>query len=297
MTGWVEILRAPVEQDLGPFSRYLRAQGIDSYVFEQSGAQCLCVPADSNSVLLHELLDQWNRGDVDTLRYQKSVAEISEFSAPSIFAQWRRFPLTLALLVASVVTFVMISTELGISAGGLHWLAAMTLQQLDISGENIRLLPMLPDIGQGWRYWTPIFLHFTWLHILFNGLMLLEMGRRIEIAQGSQRLLGLVMVCALASNLAQFYVDPGNLFGGMSGVIYALAGYCWLYQRQCPASGIDMPPGFMMIALIWLVLCMTGLVTLAGMGKIANAAHVGGLLSGLFLAALLVFRDKRLLSV
>lgn len=294
MTGWVEVLRAPVEQDLAPFSRYLRAQGIDSYVFEQSGVQCLCVPASSDSVLLRELVEQWNRGDVDIVRYQNPVFGNSHFSAPTIFAQWQRFPLTLVLLLVSVVIFLMVSTQLGISAGGLRWLAALTMQQLDISGENVRLLPMLPGIEQGWRYWTPIFLHFTWFHILFNGLMLLEMGRRIEIAQGSQRLLCLVLVCALASNLTQFYADPGNLFGGMSGVIYALAGYCWLYQRQCPAAGIDMPPGFMMIALIWLVLCMSGLVTLAGMGKIANAAHVGGLLSGLLLAGLLVFLDKRL---
>lgn len=292
MTGWIEVLRAPVEQDLVPFSRYLHAQGIDTYVFERSGSQCLCVPADSDSVLLRELIEQWNRGDIDALRYQDPVVEKNDFSAPTVFAQWRRFPLTLALLAVSVMTFVMVSTEFGISAGGMQWLAAMTLQQLDISGENIRLLPALPGIEQGWRYWTPVFLHFTWLHILFNGLMLLELGRRIEMAQGSQRLLLLVTVCALISNLTQFYVDPGNLFGGMSGVIYALAGYCWLYQRQCPAAGIDMPPGFMMIALFWLVLCMTGFVTLAGMGKIANAAHVGGLLSGLFLALLLVFADK-----
>ena len=44
----------------------------------------------------------------------------------------------------------------------------------------------------------------------------------------------LVMACGLVSNLAQFYADASTLFGGMSGVIYALAGYCWLYQRLRP---------------------------------------------------------------
>ncbi|MNY74110.1 hypothetical protein D3C86_2130590 [compost metagenome] len=32
--------------------------------------------------------------------------------------------------------------------------------------------------------------------------------------------------------------------------------------------------------LIWLVLCMSGLVSMLGFGAIANAAHVGGLLVG-----------------
>ena len=32
--------------------------------------------------------------------------------------------------------------------------------------------------------------------------------------------------------------------------------------------------------LIWLVLCMSGLVSMIGFGEIANAAHVGGLVIG-----------------
>jgi GlpG protein len=40
----------------------------------------------------------------------------------------------------------------------------------------------------------------------------------------------------------------------------------------------------MTMMLFWLVLCFSGLITIIGMGEIANAAHVGGLLSGLVLA-------------
>ncbi len=293
MTDWIEVLRAPVEHDLGPFSRFLHSQGIETYIFERSGSQCLCVLSGSDLALLHQLIAQWNSGDIDVLLYRDTISQLPDVPAPTVFAQWRYFPFTLVLLFFSSLTFVMVSTTWGESLGGVQWLASMTLQQLVIEGENFQLLAELPGIGQGWRYWTPIFLHFSWLHIIFNGLMLLEMGRRIEMAQGSQRLLFLVMACALLSNLVQFYVDPDNLFGGMSGVIYALAGYCWLYQRQCPDAGIDMPKGFMMMALFWLVLCMSGLVTMAGMGRIANAAHIGGLLSGLVLGWLLVLLDKR----
>jgi GlpG protein len=292
MTEWIEVLRAPVEHDLGPFSRYLRAQGITTYIFERPDAQCLCVPANSNPVMLQELIERWDTGNVSIELYQYPIEDSFRVAAPTVFAQWHRFPLTLVLLVFSALTFTMISTPWGESMGGLQWMANMTLQPLLIEGENFRLLAELPSRDQWWRYWTPVFLHFNWMHIIFNSLMLLEMGRRIEMVQGSQRLLCLVMACALTSNLTQFYISPGSLFGGMSGVIYALAGYCWLYQRLNPAAGIDMPPGFMMMAFFWLLLCMSGLITLVGMGKIANAAHVGGLVSGLVLAGLLFVLDK-----
>jgi len=289
MTAWVEVLRAPVEQNLEPFSRYLHSQGVVVYVFEQSGLQCLCVPSDIDPTRLRQLIEQWNRGEVNAHidGYQNSAAG-KYIPAPTVFSQWQKFPLTLGLLVLSSLTFFMISTPWGESLGGMHWLANMTMQLLAIDGENFSLQAELPGIDQWWRYWSPIFLHFSWMHIVFNGLMLLEMGRRIEIAQGSRRLFFLVMICALVSNLAQFFVDPGNVFGGMSGVIYALISYGWLYQRLEPAASIDMPAGLMTMMLLWLVLCFSGLVTMVGMGKIANAAHVGGLLSGLVLAWLLV---------
>ena len=289
MTGWVEIFRAPVEQNLESFSRYLHSQGVVVYIFEQSGSQCLCVPSDIDSTRLRQLIEQWNCGEVNMPidSYPNSATENNIF-APTVFFQWQKFPLTLALLILSTLTFFMISTPWGESLGGRNWLAAMTMQSLTIDGENFSLLAELPSIDQWWRYWTPIFLHFSWMHILFNGLMLLEMGRRIEMAPGSRRLFFLIMMCSLTSNLAQFFVDPGNIFGGMSGVIYALIGYGWLYQRLKPAAGIDMPAGLMTMMLFWLVLCFSGLITMMGMGEIANAAHVGGLLSGLVLAWLFV---------
>jgi GlpG protein len=293
MTEWIEVLRAPVDHDLGPFSRYLRANGIVLYIFERDGLQCLCVPVDSDTELLKELVAHWESGIVDITPYQWPIDQAFRVAAPTVFSQWKSFPFTLLLLILSALTFFMVATPWGEALGGLRWLAAMTFQPMDIDGEHFRLQPVLPGVEQWWRYWTPLFLHFTGVHILFNGVMLLEMGRRIEMVQGFQRLFFLVMACGLFSNVAQFYFSPQNLFGGMSGAIYALAGYCWLYQRLNPTAGIDMPPGFMAVAVFWLVLCMTGFVTFLGMGNIANAAHIGGLVSGLVLAFLLDFLDKR----
>jgi GlpG protein len=41
-----------------------------------------------------------------------------------------------------------------------------------------------------------------------------------------------------------------------------------------------LPRGVLVMMLVWLVLCLSGLVSMIGFGEIANAAHVGGLLIG-----------------
>jgi GlpG protein len=45
-----------------------------------------------------------------------------------------------------------------------------------------------------------------------------------------------------------------------------------------PEQGMILNPNSVSIMLIWLVLCMTGVL-----GPIANAAHVGGLIVGIIL--------------
>lgn len=291
MSDWAEILQAPPEQDLSGMRAYLQARGIPTYVFERAGMQCLCVPTDIDHAQLWRTIEHWRLGDrggaVDT-----GIA-VDREALPGVFAQWRTFPLTLALIVMSVLCFLMVATPWGQAVGGWRWLAALTLQPMIIHGDEILLSSVLPGPDQLWRYWTPVFLHFSPLHILFNSLMLLELGRRIEAVQGFWRLLCLLMLCGLLSNLAQFHANPGSLFGGMSGVIYGLVGYCWLYQRLRPDSGLQTPPGLMVMSVVWLLLCFSGLVTLAGLGNIANAAHVGGLVSGLVLAVLLTQLDRK----
>lgn len=290
MSEWVEILRAPVEQDLAPFCRFLRHEGVAAYVFERDGEQCLCVEAPVDERWLQQLVDRWNQGDVGS---PAGMDEEPRHPAGTVFAQWWQFPLTALLCLLSLLAFLLVATPWGQDAGGLQWLALLALQPFEVEDGSIRLTAQLPALAEAWRYWTPIFLHFSVFHILFNSLMLLELGRRIEMLQGSLRLLFLVMACGLVSNVAQFYSSPETLFGGMSGVIYALVGYSWLYQRLVPRSGLAASAGLMVMALVWLVLCFSGLVTLAGMGQIANAAHVGGLLAGMVLAGLLAWLDRR----
>jgi GlpG protein len=134
----------------------------------------------------------------------------------------------------------------------------------------------LPEIRHGalWRLITPIFLHYGWVHIIFNMLWLKDLGTVIERRLGPRLLLGLVLVIGAISNFAQYSVS-GSGAGGMSGVIYGLFGYIWMKSRVDPSSGFSVSQQTVMTMLVWLVLCYTGLL-----GNIGNTAHLTGLLAG-----------------
>ncbi|WP_165226592.1 rhomboid family intramembrane serine protease [Aquisphaera insulae] len=141
--------------------------------------------------------------------------------------------------------------------------------------------------GEVWRLVTPIFLHFSFMHILFNCWATMVEGTLIETRKGTLRLLILVLVSAILSNAGQYLygkrMDPDevHLFGGLSGVGYALFGYLWMKGQFQPEEGMILHPNTISTMLIWLVLCMTGML-----GPIANAAHVVGLLVGIIFGVL-----------
>ena len=140
--------------------------------------------------------------------------------------------------------------------------------------------------GQLWRWITPALLHFGILHITFNLFGWWIFGGAIERMQSSMRLLGLFLSFAAVGNLAQFFWG-GNQFGGLSGVVYGLLGYLWLYGRFNPASPFKLPKG--MVVLMWVML----ILGFAPILPFANLAHLGGLLSGCLLGAVLAWLDRQ----
>jgi GlpG protein len=122
---------------------------------------------------------------------------------------------------------------------------------------------------------TPIFIHFGLQHLLFNMLVLRDLGGIVETCQGSRRLALLVVVFALGSNLGQ-YVLAGPFFGGMSGVLYGIFGYIWVRSQCDPGSGLALSPLTVGIMLVWFFLCLYGVV-----GTVANGAHGVGLVMGI----------------
>ena len=211
-------------------------------------------------------------------QFHKNFREVSDlWAAPGV----RRRPLTSLLIAASVVVFLLQRSSLY-----SEWVdeqMLFTTFHLDAGG-TIRddgLEPVLH--GEVWRLVTPILMHVNIPHIFFNMWWLSALGTMIEIRRGTLRLAGLVLIAAVISNLGQYLYDvriydQARAAQGMSGVIYALFGYIWMKGLHEPEQGMVMHPNNINIMMLWLVICMTGVV-----GPIANAAHVTGLVVGVTL--------------
>ncbi len=159
------------------------------------------------------------------------------------------------------------------------WLSSFGSDLYLLSRLTISTSPYnLSEIANGeiWRLISPVFLHLNIYHIVFNMLWLYLLGNEIEQAAGKLFYLIFFLITAAVGNLAQFYVD-GPLFGGMSGVVYALFGYVWMQSKINPAYfGCSLHRSTVPVMMIWFLVCWTGLA-----GNIANTAHTAGLVAGI----------------
>ena len=179
--------------------------------------------------------------------------------------------LTITLMTISVVVYGVLQTpERGLVLSKMLLYAPMGIMGLLVTSP--------------WQLVTPIFLHFSILHIVFNMYWLYVLGGLIETKEKNWKYGFLIFFAAVFSNLIQYWVS-GPAFGGMSGVVYALFAYIWLSSRLNPMSGYWVRRDLVVWMLGWFVLCFTGFL-----GPVANFAHLGGLLMGALFAGLSAWR-------
>ncbi|MBR9869198.1 MAG: rhomboid family intramembrane serine protease [Oceanospirillales bacterium] len=266
-----EVFRVSIDQDLSGFTAILWQHKIPHRVLEEGDEQLLMVPYNVNADQIAQLYQLWQQGaDLSGLKVQQRE---KPGGLQSIFKAW----LTLVLIAVSVIITLMVS--LGDNIQVMSW---FTIVEFYVQGDKIYYPDLLTSVsgGQVWRLFTPAFMHFNLPHILFNLLWVWVVGRRIESYLGWPVLLGLFLFSALTSNIAQFWVS-GPMFGGMSGFVFALLGFAWLWDRLRPAQLIGMPPALMGFMMFWLVLGFTGTLEVLGLGSVANTAHLAGLIAGL----------------
>ena len=137
------------------------------------------------------------------------------------------------------------------------------------------------DNNEWWRLVTPMLIHFSLTHLVFNCLWIYVLGSKIENIDGYITFFNLVIFSSIASNLAQYIFGGPSLFGGLSGVIYGLLGYCMIIEFETKHERYDLPPALYMFMLVWLIFGFLGILSLFGFGSVANFAHLGGLISGI----------------
>lgn len=270
----IEVLRLPLTVDLSGFVSLLRRLQVPHRVSEEGEEQVLWAP---QALLedVRQLYERYPEGN-DQIELPAS-AQASLPRQPSLAQQARACKVTAGVLLLCVVVAAI--TGLGDNLSTLSWFTFLDFRVQDEYLYFSSLAQGLSD-GQWWRLVSPMLLHFGFLHLAMNGMWYWELGKRIELRQGPWLLLLLTLLFSLISNLAQHLVGGPSLFGGLSGVLYGLLGYVWLYQWLAPNPHYRLPKGVLVMMLIWLVVCLTGVVGQLGFGQIANAAHVGGLLIG-----------------
>ncbi len=283
---WIDVLTVSLEKDLSAFSRFLSIQGIPHRIVEHGGRQVLRAHHDPEPIRVW--FEQWCAGQLEV----PSMPRADKISYLKPLQNILNYPVVLITSVVAVSVYIITESNNAL----MPWLV---FQDTRVGDRGILYAAASIDGitgGQWWRILTPIFLHFSLLHLVFNGLWLIEFGRRIERLQSHFRLLVVIATTGIISNLCQYIYEPSILFGGLSGVVYGLFGYCWLCgywesrNAESPSQGIAPPPGIAPFLLFWLLLCMSGILSLVGI-YVANAAHLGGLLSGFLLALIYRARD------
>ncbi|MGF6330323.1 GlpG protein [Pseudomonas sp. BS3782 TE3695] len=285
----VAVLRLPLAVDLSGFVKLLQRMQVPHRVSEEAGEQVLWVPA-SISDDVRSLYERFPAGDPDQ-QLDISIAQTPQ--RPGFVEQLRHSKATaLVLLLTLIVAMV---TLLGDNLETIRWL---TFLDFRVVGEYIHFTPLADSLaaGQWWRLITPMLIHFGILHLAMNAMWYWELGRRIESRQGSINLIGLTLLFSLVSNYVQFLFSGPSLFGGLSGVLYGLLGHCWIFQLLSPNPAYRLPRGVLVMMLVWLLVCLSGLISMIGFGQIANAAHVSGLLIGCFTGLLGGLYNRRKLT-
>lgn len=144
-------------------------------------------------------------------------------------------------------------------------------------------LPLLRR-GEYWRLGAAMFLHFGFLHLLFNMYALWNLGPPLESAFGTVPFLALYLLSGLAGNLLTWYRETRTrttISAGASGAVFGLLGaYLALAVLPSTRPYIDVRS----LATVLLLNLAYGFSS----KSINMAAHLGGLLAGFLLSLLLL---------
>lgn len=275
---WYLAARAPLNVNLAALAGYLQQQGIAHRINEDQGSQAIWVAEAAAAGQVNELLDGLQSGRIQIQSEEKPQAgarhsEWKKFASHSRLAL-HHVPVTCVLLLLSVLGWLLIIFEPTLRTAS--WFTFVQQQDLfEAAAFEHLFTPSEP-----WRLITPMFLHFSIFHILFNSVVLWAFGGRIEMVIGSLRYLLLVISSSIVSNIGQYMWQSDINFGGMSGVNYAFVGYLWMRQILSPHPMLSMPMSIIGFMLVWLLLGVVGIIDQFMVGGIANGAHVAGLLAG-----------------
>jgi membrane associated rhomboid family serine protease/thioredoxin-like negative regulator of GroEL len=184
------------------------------------------------------------------------------------------FPVTIALVAANALVFLIMILS-GASALG------PTPQQAISFGADYGPLTFN---GQWWRLVSSMFVHFGAVHIALNMWCLWNLGRAAERLLGRFSYLFAYFASGIFGSIASVYSSPLSVGAGASGAVFGLAGVLvsFVYLKKTPAH-LQLNSNLMGSLGTFIIF---NLIYSARPG-VSMAAHVGGLVMGLAVGALL----------
>ncbi|WP_379137310.1 rhomboid family intramembrane serine protease [Paenibacillus sp. sgz500958] len=187
----------------------------------------------------------------------------------------RYYPVTSLLLLANVIMFLVLTFN-----GG----STDVYNLVDFGA----MVDVDPYKSEWWRYFTAIFLHNGFSHLLFNSFALLVFAPPLERLLGWWRYAFLYIAGGMIANVLAIAVssrsvmEGGHVSVGASGAIYAVYG-AFLYIALVQRAMMDESSRKTVYAMLAI-----GVVMSFAMPNVNWAAHLGGLVAGFFLYGLII---------
>lgn len=190
----------------------------------------------------------------------------------------------IAINVAVYVILLLVSASAGAGFGSL---ASINGEVLYNAGAQVN--PLVAQ-GQVWRIFTAMFLHLNLLHIGLNMFTLFLIGGVVELFYGKWRYLLIYLGSGIVGGIVYYFIQPTGASVGASGAIFGVfgaLGVFYIVNRQ--ALG-QYGRGAITNWLFWLGLNLVFGFSVTG---INIWDHIGGLVAGMIIAALLMPRLRR----
>jgi len=214
-----------------------------------------------------DLNSQFSTQEIDTLNAKPQTTKDKFKNVFSLFIPTDGYFITPILLNINIILFVVMCFS-GVNA------LLPDNQSLITWGANFK--PVTLE-GQWWRLFTCCFLHIGIFHLLMNMYALIYIGILLEPHLGRLRFSSAYLLTGLGASLASLWWNDLVISAGASGAIFGLYG---IFGAMLTTNLIEKSARKTLLVSISI---FVGYNLLNGLkGGIDNAAHIGGLITGLF---------------
>lgn len=176
------------------------------------------------------------------------------------------------------------------AASRVQAIGAVIGPSVTVTGDNQLLLGAFPAIGQVYpgiedggfyRLITAMFIHYGLVHLLLNMWALWVLGRNLEAVLGPLRFLALYLLAGVGGNVASYLLSPDALAAGASTAIFGLFAATFIILRRLKRD----TSAIIGVLVINLVLTFS-------IARISWQGHLGGLVTGAMVGAILAYAPR-----